>query len=84
MGSLCRALRKLESRLVLWVSGSSILLAPGHFCSSSLMILLEYHLPGLLPTGQVSFKRYLPSKKIYLSWYRKGIFRALLSNHMRG
>ena len=63
-----------ESRHVLWVSSSSILLARGHFCSSSLMILLECHLPGLLPTGQVSFKSYLPSKKIYLSWYWTGIF----------
>ena len=74
MGSLCSAQRKLESRLVLWVSSSSIVLARSHFCSSSLMILLEYHLPGLLPTGHVSFKSYLPSKKTYLSWYRKGIF----------
>ena len=77
LNEICKAVwarRKLESRLVLWVSSSSILLARGHFCSSSLMILLEYHLPGLLPTGKVSFKSYLPSKKIYLSWYRKGIF----------
>ena len=32
------------------------------------MILLENDLPGLLPIGQESLKRYLPSKKIYLSW----------------
>ena len=29
--------------------------------------LLDDDLPGPLPIGQVSFKSYLPSKKIYLS-----------------
>ena len=36
-------------------------------CSSWIMILLEDDLPGPLTIEQVSFKSYLPSKKIYLS-----------------
>lgn len=36
-------------------------------CSSWIMILLENDLPGPLTIEQVSFKSYLPSKKIYLS-----------------
>ena len=36
------------------------------FCLSSLMILFEVDFPGPLPIGQVSFKSYLPSKKISL------------------
>ena len=40
---------------------SLILLAQGKM----LIILLEDNLPGPFPIGQVIFKRYLPSKKIY-------------------
>ena len=36
-------------------------------CSSLLMILPEDDFPGPSPIGQVSKKRFLPSKKIYLS-----------------
>ena len=32
------------------------------------MIVLAVDLPGPFPIGQVSFKSYLPGKKIYLSW----------------
>ena len=32
------------------------------------MIVLAVDLPGPFPIGQVSFKSYLPRKKIYLSW----------------
>ena len=36
------------------------------FCLSSLMILFEDDFPGRVPIGQVSFKSYLPCKKISL------------------
>ena len=43
------------------------------------MILFEDDLPVPLPIGQVSFKSYLPSKKIYLSRTTgQAFFRALL------
>ena len=43
------------------------------------MILFEDDLPVPLPIGQVSFKSYLPSKKIYLSRTTgRAFFRALL------
>ena len=43
------------------------------------MILLEDVLPELLPIEQVSYKSYLPSKKIYLSQAnRRDFFQALL------
>ena len=42
------------------------------------MILLEDDLPGLLPIGQVSFKSFLPSKKIYLSWTARRHFLGAL------
>ena len=43
------------------------------------MILFEADLPVPLPIGQVSFKSYLPSKKIYLSRTTgQAFFRALL------
>ena len=42
------------------------------------MILLEVDFLGHLPIGQLSFKTYLPSKKIYLSWTIRHVFlRAL-------
>ena len=42
------------------------------------MILLEHDLARPLPFGQVSFKSYLPSKKIYLPWKtRQDLFCAL-------
>ena len=46
------------------------------------MILLEDVLPGLLPFGQVSFKSFLPSKKIYLSWTSKWHFLGALYTYM--
>ena len=43
------------------------------------MILLEDVLPGLLPIGQVSFKSYSLTKKIYLSQTNgRDFFQALL------
>jgi len=42
------------------------------------MILLEDALPGLLPIVQVSFKSFLPSKKIYLSWTTRQHFLGAL------
>ena len=48
-------------------------------CLSLLMIWLENEVPGPLPIGQVSFKSYLPSKKIYLCWtVRSDFFQALI------
>lgn len=35
-------------------------------CLSQLMIVLEAHLPGLLPIGHVRFENYFPNKEIYI------------------
>ena len=42
------------------------------------MILLEDDLPGLLPIGRVTFKSFLPGKKIYLSWTARRHFLGAL------
>ena len=56
-----------------------VCLGPLGFLLVLLMILLEDVLPELLPIGQVSYKSYSPSKKIYLSQVnRRDFFQALL------
>ena len=57
-----QGLKKLEFQLVLWARSSHISLAQSHFLLGSVKDFIR-----LLLIGQVSFKSYLPSKKIHLS-----------------
>ena len=41
-------------------------------------LVLEDDLPGLLPIGQVSYKRYLPNKKNIIRTIGQGVFRTLI------
>ena len=56
--------KRLEFQIVLWAK-STLICLPRTILS---MIVLAVDLPGPFPIGQVSFKSYLPRKKIYLSW----------------
>ena len=56
--------KRLEFQIVLWAR-STLICLPRTTLS---MIVLAVDLPGPFPIGQVSFKSYLPRKKIYLSW----------------
>lgn len=69
--------KKIEFKLVLWASAFHIFLAQGHF----LLVVVNNFVRGWLlswavPIGQlISFKNFLPGKKIYLSQtYRQGFF----------
>ena len=70
--------KKMEFKLVLWASTFHNFLAQGHF----LLVVVNNFVRGgwllswALPIGQViSFKNFLPGKKIYLSQtYRQGFF----------
>ena len=73
-------LKKLEFQLVFWSSCSRILLPQGNCLLVLVNDFVGGWLPEPLPFGQqVSFKSYLPSKKIYLSRTTEWDFlRALL------
>ena len=69
--------KKIEFKLVLWASTFHNFLAQGHF----LLVVVNNFVRGWLlswavPIGQlISFKNFLPGKKIYLSQtYRQGFF----------
>lgn len=75
--------KKIEFKLVLWASTFHIFLAQGHF----LLVVVNNFVRGWLlswavPIGQViSFKNFLPGKKIYLSQTsRQGFFDWSLDN----
>ena len=58
-----------------WISACSFL--PKDWatsCWALVIFYLEDNLPGTSPIGQESFKSYLPSKKIYLSWTAGRVF----------
>ena len=69
--------KKVESQHVVWASGSikQILLAlRDHFLVIIVNDFLADDLPGSLPIGLMSFKSYLPRKKVYLSFATKQVF----------
>ena len=73
-----RLVKKLEFQFVLWPSESQVSLVQGHMLLDLLTILLEDDSPAHLPIGQVSFKTYLLSNKIYYSWTTRQDFSQTL------